>query len=138
MAEPIDTGDYVQKKRNKPTNKIYIIDFLLGAGKPNASVQFSAPNQESAAAVAGIIVSTNWPNLVGFNLYLYNPEYDHDREFLMHVPAMQMSVQLTPEINKAVGAQVMKAVIPVVPPKDGGENLSKLAKEAKERGSQLL
>lgn len=132
-----DDDGLVTKKTNKPVNSAYIIDFLVGGGKPNASVAASAPNKESMAAVATIIVATNWPNLIGFNLYKHNPEYDYDREFLMHVPAMQMSVQFMAEINKACGAQVMKGVIPVLPSKAAGEDLRKLADDAKEKGRQI-
>jgi hypothetical protein len=130
--------DVVIKKRNKPQNSQFIIDFMVGGGKPDASVAVAAPNPESIAAVASIIVATNWPRLTGFNLYRRNTEYEYDREFLMHVPAMQMSVQFMPEINKAAGAQVMKAVIPVLPPKVDGEDLRKLADEARKDGRQIM
>jgi hypothetical protein len=133
-----DDDGLVLKKKNKPVNSQFIIDFMAGGGKPNATVAVSAPNAESIAAAATIIVSTNWPSLTGFNLYRYNPEYDYDREFLMHVPAMQLMTQFAPEIQKACGAQIMKGVIPVVPQKAGGEDLKKLSDEAKKDGRNLL
>lgn len=133
-----DDDGLVTRKKNKPVNSAYIIDFLAGGGKPNATVAVSAPNPESIASAATIIVSVNWPNLIGFNLYKHNPEYDYDREFLMHVPAMQLLTQFMPEIQKACGAQILKGVIPVVPQKAGGEDLKKLADEAKKDGRNLL
>lgn len=129
--------DFVVKKKNKIENTAFIVDFLVGGGKPHATVAFSAPNKESAQAVATIIVATNWPNLTGFNLYKYNQEYEYEREFLVHAPAMQMAIQFGPEINKAVGAQVMKSVVPVVGTGLAGEDLTKLAEEAKKRGMNL-
>lgn len=131
-----DDDGLVTKKRNRPQNVQFIIDFLAGGGK-SATVACSAPNQESIAAVATVIVATNWPNLVGYNLYKYNTEYEYDREFLMHVPAMQMAVQFMPDINKACGAQIMKGVIPVVASKAEGEDLRKLADQAKKDGRNL-
>lgn len=132
-----DDDGLVTKKKNKPVNSQYIIDFLVGGGKPNATVAVAAPNKESIAAVATILVATNWPNLVGFNLYARNPEYDYDREFLMHVPAMQMASMFMADINKAVGMQIMKGVVPVVASKVEGEDLKKLSDQAKKDGRQL-
>ena len=126
------------KKKNKVVNDSYILEFLVGADKPPAMKACSAPNKESIAAVATIIVATNWPMITGFNLYRYNPAYEYDREFLMHVPAMQMMSQFMAEIKLAAGAQVMKGLVPVLPQKAEGEDLKKLSEEAKKDNRNLL
>jgi len=133
-----DDDGLVTRKKNRPKSEKYIIDFLMGEGKPNATVACMAPNLESVASVCGIIVATNWPGIVGYNLYRYNPEYDYDREFLMHVPAMQMAMQFANEIQSKLGIQVFKSVIPVIPSKAEGEDIQKLADEAKKNGRKLL
>lgn len=128
----------VVKKRNKVENEAFIVEFMVGQ-KVVPMPAVSAPNKDSIGMLAAIVVATNWPSITGFNLYRYNKEYEYEREFLMHVPAMEMVAKVfSKNLQEALGAQVLRAAVPVKTSKPEGEDLQKLMDEGKKHGQQLL
>lgn len=132
MAEP------VAKKKNELVQEYFFAGFMISEKTYILPQPFGAPNAESAAATLNAVVTANFPNVTGFELYRLNTAYENNRELLVVAPAMQVMMWAGPQLQALVGRQVLKAAIPVRPSKDNGENLSELYKAAKESGLKLL
>lgn len=130
--------DPVAKKKNELENQFFFAGFMINEKTYILPQPFGAPNAESAAATLNAVVTANFPNVTGFELYRLNTAYENNRELLMVAPAMQVMMWAGPQLQALVGRQVLRAAIPVRPSKDNGENLSELYVEAKKNGMKLL
>lgn len=128
----------IGKKRNETKNEYFLAGFTVGLKTYVLPNPFGAPNKESAAAALGAIVTANFPNVSGFELYRVNPEYENDRELLMIAPIMQLMNWAGPQLQQLTGQQVLKAAVPVRQTPANGENLQKLMESAKKAGQQVL
>lgn len=127
------------KKRNDQIDHELFYVTLMVNGKAYAiAAPIQSPNQESLAAVMSAIVAANLPQVTGFELYRHNPEYEQNRQFLMHCPVMEIMMSLQPVIQKAAGAQVMRSAVPVLGGKENGENLQQMFDELKKAGKQVV
>jgi len=129
-----------EKKKNDlgQSPELFIAGFMIGEKTYILPQPFGAPNQESAAATLTAVVTANYPNIAGFELYRYNTEYENNRQLIMIAPIMQVMTWANPQLAALVGKQVMKAAVPVRPSQVNGENLSELYKAAKENGMKVL